>query len=227
MEAKKTPGKNDPKAKDAVPARSFLKTDFPFIRRATLTLAGVLAVSVVLVGASIALQSKWETDLAHSKSERTEARRKLSEADLEKQEIRQFQPKFEVLLQRGLVGEESRLMWVERLRQIQDKRQLMPLTFSFSAQKPFAVDPSVTTGDMELRGSRLNVKMDMLHELDLFHLLDDLKSIGFYRAQSCTLQRALRSADPMAPHMSADCNLYLLTMADHSQAALEAQEVSK
>lgn len=172
----------------------------------------------VAVGAGAISASSWNwrqarKQLEISQERRNAARDRLSHAETEKQEIRQYQPQYAALLERGLVGRENRLDWVDALRQIQEQRKLMPISYELSPQQPVRIDAAIDLGDYRLVGSRMRLHMELLHDGDLFVLLDDLRQRSFYSAQDCTVERAASGQpSPLAPTLVADCTLNWLTL---------------
>lgn len=215
MEAKQTlrkPEAPKPTAK-LRSSRSFFRNDFPIIQDATITLMLGLVLGGGAVYGSLELRNRWQQMEERRESERREAQARLDEAIVERREILTYQPLFEQMKHDGLIGEETRLDLVEGLRQTRDRKKLLSLTYTVSPQKSLAVDPSVVTGSMELRGSQLDLKMPLLHERDLLSLLGELKGNGIFAPESCRLtRRELARSEPMAARLQADCSVFLLTI---------------
>ena len=207
--------KQDPaKDKNAPVERSFVKDDFPLLRKALIVLIASLLLSAALVVAGRAILLKQQDDMTQTQAQRNNANNKLHQAENDKQEIHDYQPKFMTLRERGFVGAERRLDWIEHIRYIRENRKLLPITYEISAQQVFQVDPEVTLGDLELRGSKMKLQMNLLHEGDLFNLLDDLKNKGFYTVQECKVKRA--GTEPESAHLplAAECVIYWLTLGE-------------
>lgn len=206
--------KSDPAgAKGSRAPRTFMRNDFPYIRKASITLALCAAAGAALIGGSTLILNSLKTAKNQVQGELSQAREQLRQAQLEKNEIRDFQPKYVRLVERGFVGEEKRLDWIEQIHHIQERRKLLPLTYEFSAQQPFQLDPSIQTGDLELRGSRMRLQMDLLHEMDLLHFLDDLRARGFFAVEECAIAPAdNNSNEALAPRLRADCALQWISM---------------
>lgn len=205
--------KQDPaKDKNAPAERSFMKDDFPLIRKALAVLVISLLSSAALVSAGRAILIKQQGSINQAQAQRGDAINKRRQAETDKQEIHDYQPKFMTLRERGFVGEERRLDWMEHIKHIRESRKLLPITYEISAQQVFQVDPEVTLDDLELRGSKMKLQMDLLHEGDLLNFLDDLKHKGFYTVQECKVKRA--GLEPESAHLplAAECVIYWLTL---------------
>jgi len=206
------------------PAKRNLKTpvvavpywllEFALVRYAVVCCVGSLSISAAavfasnwyLVGASDSrLQAQQARDAAYTR---------YAQVENEKSEIRSFQPQFIALRDKGLIGEERRLDWVDAIRQVQEQRKLLPLSYEFEPQQPVRPVAHLSLSDYTMRGSHMSLHMDLLHEGDLFNFLQDLQQHAYFSVQDCTLRRASSAANvPNSPTLSADCDLNWLTLA--------------
>lgn len=208
--------------------RAVAEKDYHFLRKALTALGASLLLVATLVGVSRYIMLKLHDTAKQLQSQQEEVKGRYTQAETEKVEIRDFQPKFIQLRERGFVGDEKRLEWIETIKQIHESRKLLPLTYEISAQLPFQIDPSVMPADMELRGSKIKLHMDLLHEMDLFNFMEDLKRKATYTTQSCTIVRAkqVQLEDALSPALTADCTLYWLSIAERLQNADEAAKTA-
>lgn len=190
--------------------------EFSLLRNAVLVFLATLAISLAAIAASAWHLRRAHLEEAAALLERDGARSRLAHAETEKEEIRLYQPQFVELRRRGLVGPERRLDWVEAIRQIQEQRRLLPLTYEIEVQQPYRLETALPTGDYALLGSRMALHMDLLHELDLLNFLSDLRLAGTFAVQDCVIRRAAAAASPaagvLAPTLNADCTLNWLTL---------------
>lgn len=199
---------------------SFVR-DFSLLRNALLVFLGTLVLALAAVFSSLWQLRQAQLEEAAALLERDGARSRLAHAEAEKEEIRQYQPQFIELRRGGLVGDERRLDWVEAIRQIQERRRLLPLSYEIEVQQPYRLETALPTGDYSLLGSRMSLHMDLLHELDLLNFLSDLRQNGTFAVQDCTIRRSAGAAPATgapAPALSADCNLNWLTLTPASAA---------
>ncbi len=151
-------------------------------------------------------------------TERQTAQEKLARANDEEREIRDRLVDYRRLLDRGVIGDERRLDWVERIGEIKTARKLFDVRYSIDAQR--AVDyPGVAGGgDVEFLASAMKLDMSLLHEEDLFRFLDDLRRAisAHVVVRSCTLRRSDRAASErgLAPRLQATCDIDLVTIRD-------------
>lgn len=187
--------------------------ELALIRLPLLCFAFTLAMGTLLVVASTWYLNQRSDALMHTQQQRNIAFDKFAHVENEKLEIRDFQPQFIALRNKGLIGEEKRLEWVDAIRQIQERRKLLPITYEIDAQQPFKLEAQAVMGEYRLRGSRMDLHMDLLHEMDLFDFLDELRQRSYYTMQDCSIKRSTTGAGgAVAPTLAADCTLYWLTL---------------
>jgi hypothetical protein len=219
------PGK--PKQKAAALQLPYWLREFALIRLAVVTCTGTLGISAAAVFAS-----NWYLDQAseqrlQAQQARDAAYTRYAHVENEKEEIRIFQPQFLALRDKGLIGEERRLDWVDAIRQIQEQRRLLPLNYEFEPQQAVKLDTRLALGDYTLRGSRMSLHMDLLHEVDLFNFFEDLRQHAYFAVQDCVLRRAAAAATPGAPSLTADCELNWLTLAPAEMVRAAAKKKRK
>lgn len=232
MEARKNalapikPGPAKPRV--VAPAYSFRTSGWPYIRKAGLTFAITVMLSAALVSAGRMVLLKARPDTGAAQQRQGAARERLTQAEMERIEIRDFEPKFEQLRGRGFVGPENRLAMVEAIQAIQKAHGLMPVAFSFSPQQMVAVDPMLLGAPLELHSTSVNLRMEMLHEMDLVNLLRDLKGRGFFSIKECMLN-ALEGVAPGSPvaRLNAECTLYWLSVGEAAPADPNAVPVTQ
>ena len=187
--------------------------DLGLIRLAGACFALALTLSVGLIGVSAWYLQRQSARLVQAQQLRGVAFDQLSHVENEKLEIRSYQPQFIELRNKGLIGEENRLEWIDAIRHIQEGRKLLPITYEIDAQQGVRLEARMPLGDYRLRASRMSLHMDLLHEMDLFNFLDDLKRRSYYALQDCSLKRTSAVQNgAIAPTLAADCTLYWLTL---------------
>lgn len=196
----------------ALPLPYWLR-EFGLIRRAALTFIGALGLATAAVFGTAWSLGQARQDEALALQARDAARGRYVNVETEKEDIRNFQPQFVALRDRGLIGEENRIEWLDAIRQIQQQRQLLPISYEIAPQQAIKLETRMSTGQYQLRGSRMKLHMELLHEGDLFYFLNDLKERSFFAVQDCAIKRSAGGLDaPLAPTLAADCTLNWLTL---------------
>lgn len=205
--------------KAAAPARTLPAWlgELHLIRRALLCFTLTMVTSLLLLSLSIAYRAGEAQQLDLAQRTSSAAANLFNHAEAEKQEIRAYEPQFLALRQRGLIGEENRLAWIDAIRLSQEQRKLLPISYDIGPQQVLSVPLPMVMGQYQLHGSQMQLRMDLLHEMDLLNLFDDLRQAGYFAVQECALKRSGAGGAPgtggaMAPVLSADCRLLWLTL---------------
>jgi hypothetical protein len=187
--------------------------EFALIRTAVLTL--IAAITISLTGVLLSEIKRHEADELLEKSQRARdaAYSRYAQVDNEKRDIRNFQQRFVALRQRGLVGDERRLEWLDAIRQAQDQLKLPPLSYEIEPQQAVQLEAPLDLGEFQLRGSRMRLHMELLHELDLFNFFQSLREHSYFAVQDCSIKRlGVVAGTPGAPTLNADCTLNWITL---------------
>ena len=211
-----TPPAADKKKPDlkALPReRTFLNDDFPIIRSAVIVfvLSAIIGIGLIYSSQRLLEIQKQAVVAAHVIENKT--REKLRSAQNELNEIYEFQPKYKQLVKDGFVGPEKRLEWVEAIQAVQKGAKLEPISYDIAEQQLFKVEPTMDIGTLELHGSKMTIKMNVLHEVDLLRFLNGIKGVQAYDLQNCAMQRVANpEINKLAPALSAECTLYWVTI---------------
>ena len=192
-----------------------------------LTLPALLAVGMVAAGAAAVgvaefYLKKTRVERQAAADERSAALEKLSRATTEERDIRERLVDYRKLLERGVIGDEQRLDWVETIGQIKTARKIYDIKYAIAPQKAFEIAGATAGGDVDFRVSELKLDLQLLHEEDLLNFLDDLQRQlkTHVMVRSCSIQRLDRGAaaaserGPVAPRLRADCIVDLVTIRD-------------
>ena len=201
--------------KVVVEAYVFRRHGIPHIRKAAILFGIVFLLSAALVTAGHLVLAKTRPATDAARQNQAAARDRLVQAETERIEIRDFQPKFEQLRARGFYGPENRLAALEAIGDIQRARNLLPVTYEFAPQQTVVLDPALLGPPLELHASIITVHLGLLHEMDLVHFLADLKARGFYSVKDCLLvAQEIAPGSAVSASVAADCTLFWLTVGE-------------
>lgn len=187
-------------------------------RPAAILLACVLGAAVAL-GASNWYRGRAEAALAQAQLARTASAARFHNVETDKLELTRYAPRFAQLQASGMIGDENRLAWIETIRQIQTSRKLVSASFEIEPQQAVASPVPLNYGDYQLRGSRMHLELGMVHELDLFNFIDDLRAAGLFTVQDCRIRRNDIPAEAVGlARLNASCTLVWLTLGAAPQA---------
>ena len=117
------------------------------------------------------------------------ARQRYQSSGMEKETIKEYFPQYQALINKGFVGEERRIEWVEALREQHKNNKLFGIKYSISQQQEYKPSFAPSAGGFMLHRSIMKLDLDMLHEGDILKLTESL------------------SAENTAPFMLRDCEI--------------------
>lgn len=188
-----------------------------------LAVPGILAAALIAGGiAAVAITQQLVRKAAGEQqtaaAERQSAQDKLARATDEEREIRDRMVDYRKLLDRGVIGDEQRLEWVDRIGEIKTARKLFDVKYTIDAQRAVEYPGIAGAGDVEFMASAMKLEISLLHEEDLFRFLDDLRRAisAHVVIKSCTLSRSERAVSErgLAPRLQATCEIDLVTIRD-------------
>lgn len=174
-------------------------------------LAAAGAASVVL---SMSERERAGRALTAAKQQQNQTEERLRQVRSEELEIRDKTATFQKLVDRGIVGPENRLDWVELLRSIRDREQLFEMNYEIFPQQK--VETAVHGYDF--LSSRMRLDLNLLHEEDLLRLLTAVQrdANALVLPRECAVTRTARSVasergGPPAL-LAAQCSLEWMTL---------------
>jgi hypothetical protein len=151
---------------------------------------------------------------AESRAE--EARKRVRFVTTEKEDLRAVYPVYMRLTERGIIGPNRRLDWVETVETLGRRHGLFSVRYTMGAQKPFEAPAVATVREgFDVNVSPMTLEIAALHE---GHLLDFLESLqrdirGLTLIERCSLERVGSGRElRYAPQIKATCNLGWVTL---------------
>lgn len=192
-------------------------------------LSAPLAVALLLVAAGAALiwharlvVAQEGRNLASARSERVQARERLSKIAEEEREVKANIEVYRQLKSLGVLGEEKRLEWVDAMARIRASRELLDLRYVVDRQR-LTHTAAGKPANVEFYASTMKVELALLHEGDLLGFLADLRASGnaYYSVQKCSLARTGQAAtgSNLVPRLRASCAIDLITIVDRAAKA--------
>jgi hypothetical protein len=156
-------------------------------------------------------------ELAAARGELTEARKRVQQSGEERDMISTYVGPYTALVERGVIGEEQRLSWVDALREANNQAQLFGVEYEVLAQQPYSFTTEVQAGGLPVQQSLMKLKFGLLYEDDLLTFFRTLqaKSVGAFALNQCMIERLSREATrpANAPTLRAECELAWITIA--------------
>ena len=187
-------------------------------------LLGAAAIGAALIVAGVAAlyaaTSYVDTLKAEQKTasqQRAQSEEKLARVRAEGQEIDARVAKYELLVARGVIGDERRLDWIEALERIRSSDPTRQIRYAIAPQQAldYAVDG---TAEVSARTSQMKLDATVLHEERFLDLLSELRAAlpAQMLIRSCTLDRPTPTAATNAG-LNVSCVLDLITITDQGK----------
>lgn len=197
---------------------SISTNDFARIRWSLAFLAVGSFAGFAMTYVSQQVVSRAEASQRQLAAQQRDIRIRLSRANEEEQDMRHRIARYQALLDRGIIGQEERLNWVEQIARIKADRRLLDLQYDLSPQKP--VDDAILpggalAGSYELMASTMHLQMPLLHEYDLLGFLSDLRQAvhAHLLVRDCAIERAAATGEHGLPaQLRAECTIDWITL---------------
>lgn len=193
--------------------------DFKRLQWAIVFLLIMAALGAASVLSALQLKASSEKSFKEATAARSEVQTRLARAREEQAELHDKITRFQALRERGYIGAEQRLDWIEAIARIKAARRLFKLDYEFAPQRP--ADASVlpggaSAGGFEIMASQMRLQAHLLHEGELLLLLDDLRNAvqALIQIRSCSMERiASRPSDrTTGAQVKAECTLEWITL---------------
>jgi len=184
-----------------------------------------LALAVVMAAAGVAalLTSQSHLDSVKkvrdgTRASRVAAQERVLRVSEEEREIRENLVDFDRMRERGMIGEQSRIEWIESIALIKKNRKLFEIKYRIEAQRALDYPGVVAGGSADFVVSRMKLEMLLLHENDLLDFLADLEAArkAYVSARQCQVTRIERAPAPgstaLQPRLRAECQVDLVSV---------------
>ena len=165
------------------------KIDWSFLKRPLI----FLAVSALLSGGLIFGASHFEQNAEAAYQQSISSLRKahsryenmVNDIDL----LEQYTNRFTDYKASGLVGADRRLSWVESLEAVNRQLKLPRLAYNLREEEDFTRGGLKVGRNVQISSSPMELQISMLHEGDIFNLIDELSNSisNLFSVDSCRL----------------------------------------
>jgi hypothetical protein len=203
--------------------------DWQVMRGSLITISLCLLISGGLVWGSIYFKDAVDQEFRRNNAVFQTNSNQYLAVDEEERMIEEYFPTFVNLYNNGEIGRERRLDWIESLRSAGVDLKLPSLNYSLSSQSAYFPDFPLTLGRYRIYKSEMALRIQLVHEGDLFALITDLeeKAKGSFRVTQCNIKNSIIeniSENILVPNVVVDCMLewFTLNMADGSEIKVES-----
>jgi len=193
------------------------KIDWFYLRRPLIMLAVAILVSAAVVMASYHYETtrrdEYQTAVSTLRSTHQLYTSIINDIDL----LDQYRNLYSDYKATGLVGEERRLSWIESLESTNEVLRLPTLSYNLNPQEDFVRPGFRLERDVAVMSSPMDLTIGLLHEEDLFALLEGLRlSIkNLFTVDSCSITRQSsvdRSLDTRKANLRTQCTIRWVTI---------------
>ncbi len=175
------------------------------------------AAAAVLLAATWHFTASWlaerGADYRRASAELSQAASRYRNASDDQAVYEQYAARFLDMSERGWIGSEQRLEWIESLQQINADLRLPRLAYEIGEQVPAE---GHRNDNLRLQRTPMQLDLGLLHEGDLLALLDrlDREGEGLLSVRRCSLSRAQERVrlDAGATNVRAECALDWFTL---------------
>ncbi len=191
------------------------KENLRTLRIPVLLLLASIVTGLGLYAGSDYLKNQAAQKLADAENRLAQARSDREKAASQRKEIHHYLPRYQALVEQGLVGQMQRLDLVEMLNGIRGKHLLYPLEYTFAPPQPYLIPGVQPSPELALMVHPVTLKLSLLHEGDLLTLLDNLQTgvKGMGTVSHCTMTRKDEKDAPVfEENLAAECLFDWITL---------------
>ena len=187
-----------------------------------------IGLSAVAALAAVALWSAADRELARARAEHaavlakhTALSERITRAAEAERAMTDHLAAYLDLVARGIIGEERRREWIDAMTRFKVARGLYEVKYALEPRRVLAM-PAPAVDDLELRASRMELDLRLLHEGDLLDFLGDLHNMPGAQLlpRACAIRRLESSSADRGterrpgPRLHAHCSFDLATIAE-------------
>jgi hypothetical protein len=193
------------------------KQDWRKLQTTILALAAVIITMIALVVFAHNFSIQQEQAMQNQQNLLNSARQRYQSSGIEKTTITEYLPQYQALINKGLVGEERRLEWVDELRTQHKNNKLFSIKYSIGLQEAYKPSFAPNFGRFVLNRSVMTLDLDMLHEEDILQLTEALsrKNKEVFMLRDCEITRLNAGgnlSNQLIANLHAKCELDWLTL---------------
>ncbi|MBI2320445.1 MAG: hypothetical protein HYU75_26445 [Betaproteobacteria bacterium] len=195
------------------------------LRRLRLPTAAAIVMALIGAASILVTERYYSLELRQreiSFADRKAAQERVAKVAEEEREIRVNLVRYRELVDRGMVGPERRLDWIDAITGIKNSRRLFEIRYAIEPQRSLDYPGMAAKGGAGFMVSRMKLEMMLLHEGDLLGFLADLNAAGkaYVSVRGCDITRAEQGAASrtISPKLRASCVVDLITLPEGKSA---------
>ena len=192
--------------------------DWWFIRQHTLIPALSALAAMAMMVIAIWVQARQADVHAQLNAAHLVAQEDYDALILQRRIVDRYHRRYEQFGELGFVGMESRLDWIEALRESSKQLTLPRVSYIIQPQlKAIAPVESLLAGDdITIHVSKLELEMSLVHEMDLLRFVDELQTNapGLIKVDACVLDWLPQTEMRLTPGINilANCTVRIFSV---------------
>jgi hypothetical protein len=193
------------------------KVDWFYLRKSLVIFFAGLVIAILMIVVGTHYESIKKDEYEQSLSTLSATHQKYSNIINDIDLLEQYKSRYAGYKVSGLVGVERRLSWVESLESTNADLQLAAINYKLLPQEEFKRPGFNVTRGVNVKGSIMVLRMDLLHEEDLLTLIEGLKlsTDNIFTVESCSITRSSpvsSSLNTKSANLSSNCRLRWVTI---------------
>lgn len=193
------------------------KIDWRYLKRPIIVFCAMLLISLAVVVAGQQYEQAQNLEYQQALAKLTTTHRRYRKLVNDIELLGQYRQLYRDYRSTGLVGPERRLSWIESLESTNDELRLPTLTYNLLPQEKFERPGFKIKRDVSVLSSPMNLSIGLLHEEDLFALLEGLRlSIrNLFTVDGCSISRVPaidESLDTKRTNLTTICKIRWVTI---------------
>ena len=192
--------------------------EWRYVRRHTLVPGVSAAIALGLMVLALSVQGHQAAVRGQLEATQVGAQEDYDALIVRRRIIDSYHRRYEQFSALGFVGMESRLDWIEALRASSRELTLPHVSYVIQPQLTAIspVESVLTSDDISVHVSNLNLEMSLVHELDLLRYIDELQRVapGLIKVDACELAWQPDNSARLAPQVNilANCAVKIFSV---------------
>ncbi|MCK9201168.1 MAG: hypothetical protein M0P59_10740 [Gallionella sp.] len=167
------------------------RSDFTLMQWSLLAVCAAALLSAAFLYVSGQYAAQTQQDRRSARTRLDDARRQLTSAQEDKQNMATYAEKYQALANNGIIGDGQRLDWMEGLEKLRQRQLVSSFRYNIAPQKTHAPMLPIDSGNFDIQYSEMTMEFDLLHEGQLLNFFSALRNQvkGHYQLEGCTLKR--------------------------------------
>tara|TARA_R110002096_G_scaffold130643_5_gene279914 strand:- start:9384 stop:10007 length:624 start_codon:yes stop_codon:yes gene_type:complete len=191
--------------------------DWTYIRRYTLIPLVSAGLALLALCIAVWVHSRHEQSFAELNANHVAVNQDYESLVNQRRIVDRYHRRYQKFYELGFIGRESRLDVVETMRTTSARLNLPRVTYSIEPQRGVVAPVTSLLGgeNIQIRVSKLQLEMGLLHEFDLLRFFDVLQSQapGLIKVDQCEIASLGElSTNASDPNLAANCDVNIFSV---------------